>query len=235
MGISNRSEHRSRMREKILKDVAHGGCESTLEDYELLEMLLYSAHPRGDTRELAKDLIQEFGGLGKVVTAGPEDLKSLTGVGNAAISSVKLLHVILQRILKRKIEKKNVISNWQSLMEYCWMSMGNEKVEEIRLILLNSRNEMLGDVILQRGTLNRSSIYIRELIRETLKAHASSVILLHNHPSGSLEPSTADLEVTQKIQKALGEIEVSLHDHVIVSKEGYYSFKSKGLIGPRRP
>ena len=232
MGISDRSKHRQRLRGKLLREMEDGGSSSSLDDYELLEIVLYSAHPRGDTRDLAKKLIEEFGSLVGVVTANTSDLSNVKGIGDAAMASIKLLHVVLQRVLRKKVERKSVISNWQSLIEYCWLSMANEKVEEIRLLLLNNRNEMINDVVLQRGTVNRSSIYIREVVKHILKAHASSVILLHNHPSGSLEPSLGDMDVTQKLERALKEIEVSLHDHVILSKEGYYSFRSKGVIRP---
>jgi DNA repair protein RadC len=151
-------------------------------------------------------------------------------VGDAVISALKTIRVASQRLLKSSIEDKPIIQSWTALMDYCRLSMGKKKVEQFRVLFLNNRHALICDEVLQQGTVNHTPVYPREIIKRALEVHASAIILLHNHPSGDPNPSKADIDMTKKIVEAAQTVGIAVHDHVIVTEHGHYSFKSFGLI-----
>jgi DNA repair protein RadC len=217
--------HRARLRERFL-DV--GG--EAIPDYELLELILFSARPRGDVKPLAKRLLKEFGTFAKVMYADESALRAVDEVGDATIAALKTIRVSAQRLIKSEITDQPIIQSWSALMDYCKLAMGSNKVEEFRVLFLNHRHALIADEVMQRGTINHTPVYPREIVKRALELSAAAVILLHNHPSGDATPSKADIDVTKKIVEATATIGVTVHDHVIITETGHYSFKSFGLI-----
>lgn len=217
--------HRARLRTRFLQ--ADG---DRIPDYELLELVLFSAKPRGDVKPLAKRLLKIFGSFDRVIYAEEQELRQVHEVGDAVIATLKTVRVAAQRMLRSEIEDKPVIQTWSALMDYCRLKIGRTKVEEFHVLFLNHKHALIADEVMQRGTINHTSVYPREIIKRALELSASAIILLHNHPSGDLTPSKADIEVTQKIVDAAKAVTIAVHDHVIISEHGNYSFKSYGLI-----
>ncbi|MFZ4125721.1 MAG: RadC family protein [Rickettsiales bacterium] len=217
--------HRQRLRERFL--LASG---DDLPDYELLELILFAAKPRGDVKPLAKRLLKIFGTFDKLIYASEAELRKVEEVGDAVISALKTIRVASARLLRSSIEDKPVIQSWTALMDYCRLSMGKEKIEQFRVLFLNNRHALITDEVLQQGTVNHTPVYPREIIKRALELHASAIILLHNHPSGDPNPSKADIDITKKIAEAAQTVGVAVHDHVIITENGHYSFKSFGLI-----
>lgn len=219
--------HRQRIREKFLKN---GG--SALPDYELLEAYLTIAIPRRDVKPLAKQLIAKFGSFAEVINAKNEDLLSVSGVGENTLFALKIINEAAKRTSWEILKDKDlpVIADMDSLIDYCRMTMVYQDVEEFRLIYLNAKNRVIAEVTQQKGTINHVSLHPREVVKSALDHGASAVIMVHNHPTGDTTPSRADIEVTKKVKEALSTVNITLHDHVIVSKCGYYSFRTVGLI-----
>ncbi len=222
---SDKLGHRERLREKII----HSGAAS-LADYELLEVLLFAASPRGDTKPLAKRLIDKFGSLSNVMSASPERLRQIDKVGDAVIATIKVAELLGEKLLRGKIEKKNVLSSWQALLEYCQGVMGRKEIEHFRILFLNNKNHLITDEIQQTGTVNHTAVYPREVVKRALEIGATSLILVHNHPSGDTTPSKADITMTEEIVAAAAALNIRVHDHLIVSANENTSFKSLGLI-----
>ena len=219
--------HRQRIREKFLKN---GG--SALADYELMEAYLTIAIPRRDVKPLAKLLIVKFGSFAEVISAPNEELLEVDGVGENTLFALKMVREAAERMSWEVLKNADapVISNMDALIDYCRMSMAYQEVEEFRLIYLNAKNMVIAEETQQRGTINHVSIHPREVVRAALDKKASAVIMVHNHPTGDTTPSRADIDVTKKVKEALNAMNIELHDHVIVSKFGYYSFRDGGLI-----
>lgn len=217
--------HRARLRERFLGD---GG--EALPDYELLELILFSARPRGDVKPLAKRLLKEFGSFSKVIYADDAALRAIDEVGDAVISALKTVRISAQRLIKSEISNQPVIQSWSALMDYCSLVMGKNKIEEFRVLYLNHRHSLIADEVMQRGTINHTPVYPREIVKRALEHSAAAIILLHNHPSGDPTPSKADIDITKKIIEATATVNVTVHDHVIIAETGHYSFKSYGLI-----
>ena len=217
--------HRARLRSRFIET---GG--ETLPDYELLELILFSARPRGDVKPLAKRLLKIFGGFDKVIYADEMALRAVDEVGDAVIAALKTVRVAAERLARLEIGERPVIQSWSALMDYCRLAMGKSKVEELRVLFLNNRHVLIADETMQRGTVNHTPVYPREVVKRALEHAASAIILLHNHPSGDPTPSKADIDITQKIVEAAATINVSVYDHVIITESGHYSFKSFGLL-----
>lgn len=217
--------HRARLRERFLT-----AAGEALPDYELLELILFSARPRGDVKPLAKRLLKQFGSFDKVIYADEHALRGIDEVGDAVIAALKTIRVAAQRLVKSEIGDEPVIQSWSALMDYCKLTMGKSKVEEFRVLFLNHRHALIADEVMQRGTVNHTPVYPREIVKRALELSASAIILVHNHPSGDPTPSKADIDITQKIVEATATINVLVHDHVIITATGHYSFKSFGLI-----
>jgi len=219
------SGHRRRLRERFLK----GGSQA-LADYELLEMILYAASPRMDTKPLAKRLLAQFGDFAKVVHALPHDLAKIDGMGDAAIASIKMVYVAAERMLKAQASQGQIIQSWTALLDYCRVSVGHKKIEEFRVLFLNHKNILILDEVQQYGTINHAPVYPREVMKRALDLGASSIILVHNHPSGDPTPSREDIEITRQIAAASLSLGISVHDHLIIAGNKHYSFKSNGLL-----
>lgn len=217
--------HRARLRERFL-----GPGGEAIPDYELLELMLFSAKPRGDVKPLAKELLKRFGSYAGAINADETALREVPEVGDAVIAALKVMRVGSQRLIKSDIADQPVIQSWSALMDYCKLVMGNAKVEEFRVLFLNHRHALIADEVMQRGTINHTPVYPREIVKRALELSASAVILLHNHPSGDPTPSKADIDITKKIIEAAATINVAVHDHVIITQTGHYSFKSFGLM-----
>lgn len=217
--------HRQRLRDRFLKP---GG--EHIADYELLELILFSARPRGDVKPLAKRLLRHFGSFDAVIHADSTELKKVDEVGDATIAALKVVLVASQRLVKAEVKDKPVIQSWNALMDYCKLAMAKNKIEEFRVLFLNNSNALIADEVLQRGTVNHTPVYPREIIKRALELSASSLILLHNHPSGDPTPSTPDIDMTEKIVDAARSVGITIHDHVIISETGTFSFSGNGLL-----
>ena len=217
--------HRQRLRQRFLA----GGAEA-LADYELLEIILFPAKPRGDVKPLAKALVRKFGTFGKVLTADPSALRDVDDVGDAAVSAIKVVHVAMQRLLKEEVEERPVIQSWTALLDYCRLSMGHNTIEQFRILFLNQKNMLIADEVQQTGTVDHTPVYPREVIKRALELGAAAIILVHNHPSGDPSPSRADIEITKQIIRAASAVNIEIHDHLVISESSHYSFKSHGLI-----
>ncbi len=223
--LAHMQGHRQRLRQRFLD-----GGTAALADYELLELLLFAAHPRGDVKPLAKALIVEFKTVVGVLRAEPKALRAVEGMGDAAVAALKVNEALMQRMLWREVEKQPVLSSWHALLDYCHLTMAHEKIEQFRIFYLNNKNELIADEKQQTGTVDHTPVYVREVVKRGLELGATAMILAHNHPSGDVAPSNGDIEMTQRIVQAAEPLGLKVHDHIIVSRRGHFSFKSQGLI-----
>ncbi|WP_249278142.1 RadC family protein [Thalassospira xiamenensis] len=217
--------HRQRLRERFLK-----GGANALADYELLELLLCMAMPRGDVKPLAKSLIAQFGSFANVLAARPEDLQKAKGLGEAGIAAIKIAEASAQYLARERAMELPVLASWEQLIDYCRVRLGHRKTEELHLLFLDRKNRLIADECHQTGTVDHTPVYPREVIKRALELHASAIILVHNHPSGDATPSRGDIDMTRKIVEAAKAMEIIIHDHIIISQAGYNSFKTLGLI-----
>ncbi|MDR3517107.1 MAG: DNA repair protein RadC [Azospirillaceae bacterium] len=218
-------EHRTRLRARFL-DTGPGG----LQDYELLELLLFAAIPRRDVKPKAKALIATFGSLGGVVTASTERLRQEAGLSDHVIATLKVTAAIGVRMALGQIINRPVLSSWDRLLDYCQTAMAHEATEQFRLLFLDRKNTLIADEVQQRGTVDHTPVYPREVVKRALELGASAVILVHNHPSGDPTPSRADIQITQEIVKAAAVLGIEVHDHLIIGRGRHVSFKSMGLM-----
>ncbi len=217
--------HRERLRRRLLDK----GADS-LVDYEILEFLLFGAKARGDTKPLAKALIGRFGNLAGVLAAHPRELATVSGMGATSIAVLKIVPEAARRLAREEISGRPVIASWDRLLAYCRIALGRETVEQFRLLFLDKKNHLIADEMQQRGTVDHTPVYPREVVKRCLELGASAVILVHNHPSGDPTPSRADIEMTKEVQEAAGKLGISVHDHIVIGKSGHASFKSLGLL-----
>ena len=217
--------HRERLRQRLLT----GGAEA-LADYEVLEYLLYAAIPRGDTKPIAKALLAQFGSLAGVLNADPKAMQRVKGVGENSAAALLAVATAARRMTRGAIVKKPVLSSWQALIDYLTTDMAHLTVERVRILYLDTRNRLIEDHHLGDGSIDEAAIHPREVIRRAMDVGASAMILVHNHPSGSPEPSRADIQITQRIAEAGRLLGVTVHDHVIIGREGHTSLRAKGLI-----
>ncbi|WP_417810188.1 RadC family protein [Thalassospira alkalitolerans] len=217
--------HRQRLRERFIK-----GGSNALADYELLELMLCMAMPRGDVKPLAKSLIAQFGSFANVLAARPEDLQKAKGLGEAGIAAIKIAEASAQFLARERAMELPVIASWEQLIDYCRVRLGHRKTEELHLLFLDRKNRLIADECHQTGTVDHTPVYPREVIKRALELHASAIILVHNHPSGDATPSRGDIDMTRKIIDAAKPMEITIHDHIIISQAGYNSFKTLGLM-----
>jgi DNA repair protein RadC len=216
--------HRERMRERLLK----GGSDAFL-DYELLEYVLGLGR-REDTKELAKNLIDQFGSLPAIIAAEPETLKGIKGLGESGAATLKFIEACSLRMLQKQILNRAVLSSWRSVEDYLQASMSHIIHERFRVLFLNNKNILIADEVLSEGTVNHAPVYVRDIIKRALELGATAIILVHNHPSGDAKPSRDDISMTQEIVEAARRLSISVHDHIIVAREGQVSFKNLGLL-----
>ncbi|GAB5470939.1 MAG: DNA repair protein RadC [Rhodospirillales bacterium] len=217
--------HRQRLRARLLER----GAES-LADYELLELLLFSAQARGDTKPLAKRLIARFGSLGEALAASPAELAQVKGMGETSSALLNAVNEAARRLTREEVQDRPLMSSWQRVVDYCRVQIGRESVEQFYLLFLDRKNYLIADERHQRGTIDHTPVYPREVIKRALDLSASALILVHNHPSGDPTPSKADIKMTDEIVQAASQLNISVHDHIVIGKRGHFSFKSNGLI-----
>lgn len=217
--------HRERLRGRFRDTNGEG-----LQDYELLELILMGFIPRRDVKPLAKRLIDRFGGLSPLMAASPKALESVDGVGETLATYLKAIHTLQLRTGKEEIKQGEALSSWSKVQDYLKVRLQHETTESFRVLFLDRKNKLLEDEEMGRGTVDHAPVYPREIARRVIELSASSIILVHNHPSGDPTPSQADISMTREIIDALDAFEVSVHDHLIVGKQGIASMKALGLI-----
>lgn len=217
--------HRERLRGKLIRRGA-----STLEDYELLETLLFAFIPRRDVKPIAKALLSQFGSVSGVFTARPQDLVKVAGVGETVAAYLIATHEMGLRISRDTLKARPIISSWAALLSYVRAELQHEPREQFRVIFLDRKNQLIADELMGQGTVDHAPVYPREVARRALELSASALILVHNHPSGDPTPSQADIAITREIIDALAPFEIHVHDHLIAAKNGVTSFKTAGLI-----
>lgn len=217
--------HRDRLRGRFVKSGA-----GAFEDYELLELALFSAIPRRDVKPLAKQLLVRFGGIAGVLAADITDLQGVKGISENAAVFLKTIHALTQRMLFNEIHQQPILSSWQKLIDYCHVAMAHEKREHFRVLFLNRKNQLIADEVKQTGTVDHVPVYPREIVKRALELGATALILVHNHPSGDPTPSDGDISMTQELIKAAKALDLVVHDHIIIGKSGHTSFKSMGIL-----
>lgn len=217
--------HRARLRERLL-----AGGESALADYEIVEYLLMTAIRRQDTKPLAKSLIARFGGLSGVFNADPRVLAQHPGMGEISTAALKIVAFATRRLARAEVQEQPVLASWQALLDYLTIDMAHLTHERVRVLYLNVQNRLIADELMSEGSIDEAAIHPREVIRRALDLGASALILVHNHPSGSPEPSRADIQMTNRIAEAGRLLGIVVHDHVIIGRQGHVSLKAKGLI-----
>ncbi len=217
--------HRKRLRARFL----NAGAEA-LHDYELLELVLFRAIPQRDCKPLAKELIGRFGSFAEVISAPRKRLAEVPGVGEAVVAELKIVQAAALRLSQQKVREKPVFRGWSDLLDYCRAAMAYAPREEFRVLFLDNRNRLIADEVQQRGTVNHTPVYPREVVRRALELAASSIILVHNHPSGDPTPSRADIEMTRQIVEAADSLGIRVHDHIIIARDGHASLRGLNLI-----
>jgi DNA repair protein RadC len=217
--------HRLRMRQRLLK----AGPES-LADHEMLEMILFIALPRRDTKPIARDLLTRFKTFGAVVGAPANELMATGGIGEAGAAALKLVQAAALRMMRKELEMQPVLSTWDRLMDYLTVCMEHERTEHFRVLFLDKKNRLLADEVQGQGTIDHAPAYPREVVRRCLELHASAVILAHNHPSGEPEPSREDVALTTAIARAAAVMGITVHDHIIVGRGKWLSFRTEKLL-----
>jgi DNA repair protein RadC len=217
--------HRERMRDKLLERGA-----DALADYELLEMLLFFAQPKGDTKPLAKSLINRFGSYARVISAPQRELFAMPGIGRHSVAAMKLVEGSLLRFARAEVIERPVLNNWDRLLDYLHAEVSRETIEQFRVLFLDTKNRLLADEAQARGTVNHTPVYPREVVKRALELHATALILVHNHPSGDPTPSDDDIEMTREVKRAAQALSIVLHDHLIVGNGRWTSLRQEGLL-----
>ncbi|MCP1335058.1 RadC family protein [Futiania mangrovi] len=221
----HRAGHRARLKQRFLD----GGADAVA-DYELLELILFLAIPRSDVKPLAKALIARFGGFGEVVSADPARLREVKGVGDTVIVALKSVQAAALKLARGRVLNRPAISSWTALLDYCTAAMGFNTTEQFRILFLDKKNLLIADEVQQKGTVDHTPVYPREVVKRALELGASALILVHNHPSGDPTPSGADIAMTKQIEEAARAVGIRLHDHLVIGQGAHASFKSLGLL-----
>ena len=221
-----RAGHRERARQRFLKV---GG--EALEDYELLELALHILLPRRDTKGLAKDLLHRFGSFSAVFSAPVARLAEVPGLGEVSRTNLKIIQAVAQRFARDSLNRElPLLSSWAQLLDYCRTTMAFEAIEQFRVLFLDKKNRLIADEVQQKGTVDHTPVYPREVMKRSLELNATALILVHNHPSGDPSPSTADVQMTKQIIDVARPLGVAVHDHIIIGKAGHASMKALRLI-----
>jgi len=216
--------HRQRLKQRFLAN------PQAIHDYELLELILFSAIPRKDVKPLAKNLIKHYKTFARVINNDIDKLEEFPEVTPAVMTSFEIIKQAVKHILKQEIIERPLLSNWNSLMDYLRASMGSLPREQFRVLFLNSKNYLIADEAQEVGTVDHTVVYPREIVKRALFHEATAIILAHNHPSGVPNPSKADVELTMKLSEACNSIGVVIHDHIVVTSNDVYSFKTNNLL-----
>jgi len=201
-----------------------------LADHEMLEMVLFLALPRRDTKPIARALLNRFGSFAAAIAAPPNDLRGVEGLGEAGMAALKLVQGAALRLARAEVMDRPVLANWDRLIEYLNAVLSRERIEQFRVLFLDTRNRLLADEAQGRGTVNHTPVYPREVVKRALELHATALILVHNHPSGDPTPSREDVAMTAEVKNAAAVLSVVLHDHIIVGNGRWLSFRQEGLL-----
>jgi DNA repair protein RadC len=216
-------------RERLKRRFRDAGGDA-LPDYELLELILFRAMPRRDTKPLAKALLARFGTFAEALNAPDELLREVPGIGESVITELRLVRAAALRLMRGEVIERPVLASWTQVLDYCRASMGFEPKEQFRILFLDKRNQIIADEVQQTGTVDHTPVYVREVVKRALELSATAIVLVHNHPSGDPTPSKADIEMTKQIVSAAKPLGVVVHDHIVVGKKGHASFRGLGLI-----
>jgi DNA repair protein RadC len=228
-GLAEAQPHYWGHRDRLRKRFREAGADA-LSDYELLEILLFRALPQRDVKPLAKSLIETFGSFAEVIGAPESRLAEVKGLGESSITDLKVIQAAASRLLRGAVKKRPVLSSWSTVIDYCRTAQAFADREEFRVLFLDKRNQLIADEVQQTGTIDHTPVYPREVVKRALELSATAVILVHNHPSGDPTPSRADIQMTQQIISVAQPLGISVHDHIIVGKEGHASLKGLKLI-----
>ena len=216
--------HRKRLRQRLVAAGAHN-----LPDYELLEVILFASNARADVKPLAKALLEQFGGFAELLSAEPDALAG-AGLGLAAVAALKSVREAALRLMQSELRDRPVVSSWDRLIDYCTAQIAHGKVEEFHILFLDRKNVLIKHERQQRGTVDHTPVYTREVVKRALELGASALILVHNHPSGDPTPSKADIAVTKDIVRAAQPLGVTVHDHLIIGRGHHASLRDLGLL-----
>jgi DNA repair protein RadC len=222
---TNDSGHRARLRHRILTGHGQG-----LHDHELVEYLLALAIPRRDTKSLARQLIDEFGGFSRLLVADADALQNLPGMGETSVAALKIVRIAALRLISEPVRTQPILGSWQALLDYLRADMAHLTHERVRVLHLDSKNRLIRDELVSEGSIDQAAIYTREVIRRALALGTAAIILVHNHPSGDSSPSRQDIAITRDICAAGRTLGIAVHDHIIIGRNGHTSFRAKGLI-----
>ena len=219
------ADHRKRLRDRFMQ-----GGAAAMPDYELLEMVLFRANARADMKPLGRRLLETFGDFNGVLSAPPERLREVAGVGDAVIAELKLLEAAAQRLSRARIMDRPVLGSWHALIDYCHTAMAHRQTEQFRVLYLDRKNVLIADEAQAQGTVAHVPVYPREVVKRALELHASALILVHNHPSGDPTPSRADISMTREIEQAAAALGIAIHDHIIIGRSTELSFRATGYL-----
>lgn len=217
--------HRQRLRERF-----RTAGPGAIADYELVELILFGAKPRGDVKPLAKELLHRFKTFGAIVAASESELLKVKGMGESSVTAFKVILAGVQKLMLQNLEDRPLLTSWKEVVSYCQVTMGHLTVEHLRLLFLDRQHKLIADEVQQQGTLDHTPVYVREIIKRALELSASGLILVHNHPSGDPTPSRSDITVTKEIQETAERLGIHVHDHIIVTQGSYTSLRAKGLM-----
>src|ERR1700681_3216317 len=220
-------ERRRRLRQCLIR----AGAEN-LPDYELLQVMLFTSNPHSDVESLVGELLDRFGSLAEVMSADTDALAA-AGLSLPAIAGVKFVREVALRFMRAELHERPVVGSWDKLIDYCNAQIAYSKVEEFHILFLDRDNALIKDERQQRGTIDHTPVYIRQVIKRALDIGASALILVHNHPSGDPTPSEADIAVTKDIIKAAAALGVTVYDHLIIGRGRHMSLRELGLIPSR--
>jgi DNA repair protein RadC len=218
-------KHRQRLKERYVE----AGIEA-FHDYEALELLLFFGIPQGDVKPLAKELLKAFGSFRAVLDADLADLEACKGVGPHTAILVKLVKDLASLYLRQKAAEKPQVTCTAELLDFCRTSMGGLKDERFSVVYLDARNRIIDIETIQEGIVNQAVVYPRKVLESALKRKASALILVHNHPSGYVQPSDADVRLTRTLQETARALDILIHDHLIVGENRFFSFREEGIL-----
>ena len=227
---ATRLGHRKRLRERLRR-----GGYVALQDYELLELILFRALPRGDVKPLARNLLAQFGDLSGVLSASEARLLVVTGIGQEVITEFRLIEAVALNFGQSRIMHKPALANWNQMISYCRTKIAEKNKEEFHVLFLDKKNHIIADEMMGSGTVDHAPVYPREVIKRALELSASALILVHNHPSGDPTPSKADIDMTNKLYTLADQFNIVIHDHLIIGRVNEVSFKNLGLLEAPAP
>ena len=216
-------------RERLRTGLREAGS-AALADYELLELVLFRAIPQKDVKPLAKALLARFGSFPDAIAAEPQRLAEIKGMGPGAITEFKIVEAAAQRFARGAVKKRLPMGSWSEVVDYCRTSMGFENREIFQILFLDKKDGLIADEVQAEGTVDHTPVYPREVVRRALELSATAIVLVHNHPSGDPTPSTQDVKMTLDIIGMAKPLGVTVHDHLIVGRDGHASLKGMRLI-----